>query len=48
MSQVLKRSEPRMKVTKRNDKEYENFINDPLTFSLDEILNVLGPRHEKI
>lgn len=48
MSQVLRHSMPTEKHRKRTNKEYEAFLNDPLTFSLDEMLNVLGPRNEKI
>ena len=35
------------KTKKAKEKEYENYLNDPLTFALDEALGILGPHHEK-
>lgn len=39
-------SKPKSKKTV--EREYQEFLDDPITFSLDEMLNVLGPRYEKI
>lgn len=49
MSEVIKNLGTNHKVSKKEaQKEYEEYLNDPLTFSLDEILQTLGPRNEKI
>ncbi|MCQ2801279.1 MAG: hypothetical protein MJ222_01290 [Bacilli bacterium] len=39
-------SKPKSK--KELEREYKEYIDDPLTFSIDEQLQVLGPRYEKI
>lgn len=31
---------------KEQEKAYQEYLNDPLTFSLDEMLGTLGPRYE--
>lgn len=33
---------------KQIEKEYEEYLDDPLTFALDEALGILGPHNEKI
>lgn len=42
----LLESKPKSK--KAKEKEYREYLEDPITFSIDEQLNVLGPRYEKI
>ena len=39
-------SKPKSK--KQVEKEYKEYLDDPITFSIDEQLGVLGPRYEKI
>ena len=37
------------KINRReNEKRYNEFLNDDLTFSLDEVLGILGPRKESL
>lgn len=36
------------KSEKVKEREYQEYLEDPITFSIDEQLNVLGPRYEKI
>ena len=31
---------------KEQEKAYQEYLNDPLTFSLDEMLGTLGPHYE--
>lgn len=36
------------KSEKAKEREYKDYIDDPIAFSIDEQLNVLGPHYEKI
>lgn len=39
--------EKEQKLTKKErEKAYQEYLEDPLTFSLDEMLGTLGPRYE--
>lgn len=39
--------EKKTKQTKKEKEQaYQEFIDDPLTFSIDEMLGILGPRYE--
>lgn len=49
MSEVMKNLGSHKKISKKQaDKEYETFLDDPVTFAVDEILGILGPRNEKV
>lgn len=49
MSEVLKNLGSNKRPSKKeNDRAYEEYLSDPLTYSLDEILQTLGPRKERI
>ena len=49
MSETIKNLGTEQKVSKRTaDKRYDKYLDDPLTFSLDEALQTLGPRRETI
>lgn len=48
MSQILRNQFVEQKLReRRSDKEYEKLLDDPITYSIDEVLNILGPRSEK-
>ena len=49
MSETIKNLGSEKKVSKRTvEKRYDAYLDDPLTFSLDEMLQTLGPRRETI
>jgi len=48
MSETIKNLGSTKKLTKREEKRYDQYLDDPLTFSLDEMLQTLGPRREQI
>lgn len=49
MSEAIKNLGENKKVSKKEEeKRYQQFIDDDLTFSIDEMLGVLGPRREII
>lgn len=49
MSETIQNLGKARKTNKRKEeKAYNEFINDDFTFSLDEVLGILGPRKETI
>lgn len=47
MSETIKNLGNEKKISKKEDeKRYEEYLSDPITFALDEMLQTLGPRHE--
>ena len=49
MSETIKNLGSEQKVSKRTaDRHYDRYLDDPLTFSIDEALQTLGPRRETI
>ena len=49
MSETIRNLGKEQKVSKKTaEKRYDHYLDDPLTFSLDEILQTLGPRRETI
>ena len=48
MSETIKNLGSTKKLTKRDERRYDRYLDDPLTFSLDEMLQTLGPRREEI
>ena len=49
MSETIKNLGTEQKVSKKTaDRRYDRYLDDPLTFSLDEALQTLGPRRETI
>ncbi len=48
MSETIKNLGSTKKLTKREEKRYDQYLDDPFTFSLDEMLQTLGPRREQI
>lgn len=49
MSETIKNLGTEQKVSKKTaDKRYDRYLDDPLTFSIDEALQTLGPRRETI
>lgn len=41
----LVEKEPKL-TKKEQEKAYQEYLDDPITFSLDEMLGTLGPRYE--
>jgi hypothetical protein len=49
MSETIKNLGNEQKVSKRTaDRRYDRYLDDPITFSIDEVLQTLGPRRETI
>ena len=49
MSETIKNLGNEKKISKKAaEKRYDAYLDDPLTFSLDEMLQTLGPRRETI
>ena len=49
MSETIKNLGTEKKISKKAaEKRYDAYLDDPLTFSLDEMLQTLGPRRETI
>jgi len=49
MSETIRNLGSDKKVSKRTaEKRYDQYLDDPLTFSIDEMLQTLGPRRETI
>jgi len=49
MSETIRNLGNEKKVSKKTaEKRYDQYLDDPLTFSLDEMLQTLGPRRETI
>ena len=49
MSETIKNLGTEKRVSKKAaEKRYDAYLDDPLTFSLDEMLQTLGPRRETI
>ena len=49
VSETIKNLGSKTKMTKKeSEQRYEEYLEDPLTFSLDEMLQTLGPRKENI
>ena len=48
MSETIKNLGSNKKFTKRDERNYDRYLDDPLTYSLDEMLQTLGPRREQI
>ena len=48
MSETIRNLGSSKKVTKRDERRYDRYLDDPLTFSIDEMLQTLGPRREQI
>ena len=49
MSETIKNLGSEQKVSKRTaDRRYDRYLDDPITFSIDEVLQTLGPRRETI
>lgn len=49
MSETIKNLGTPKKVSKReSERRYNEFLDDPVTFAIDEVLQTLGPRQEQI
>ena len=48
MSETIRNLGSSKKLTKRDERNYDRYLDDPLTYSLDEMLQTLGPRREQI
>ena len=49
MSETIRNLGKEQKVSKKTaERRYDHYLDDPLTFSLDEMLQTLGPRRETI
>lgn len=48
MSETIKNLGSNKKLTKKDERNYDKYLDDPLTYSLDEMLQTLGPRREQI
>ncbi len=49
MSETIKNLGSNKKISKKAaERIYDQYLDDPLTFSLDEMLQTLGPRRETI
>jgi len=49
MSEAIRNLGKKEKVSrKEQEKRYEEYLSDPVTFALDEMLQILGPRRETI
>lgn len=49
MSETIKNLGQSKKVSKReSERRYNQYLDDPVTFAIDEVLQTLGPRQEQI
>ena len=49
MSETIRNLGTEQKVSKKTaERRYDRYLDDPLTFSIDEVLQTLGPRRETI
>ena len=48
MSETIRNLGSNKKLTKKDERNYDKYLDDPLTYSLDEMLQTLGPRRETI
>ena len=48
MSATIRNLGSNKKHTKNEERKYDQYLDDPITFSLDEMLQTLGPRREQI